>query len=615
MCSIVGYIGCADSRDFILEGLSRLEYRGYDSAGMAWLNNEPWNISHCKTIGSVQDLTEHSKHTYTPSTIGIGHTRWATHGKATTTNAHPHFDCNNGIAVVHNGAIENFDTLKHSLLKQGHVFSSDTDTEIIAHLLEIEINNQKTILEALTAVVNTLTGAYTCIILTKHLPDTIIAIRHRSPLCIGVGNNAHYIASDPFAFIGNTNQAFFLPDASFALITTSAISLYDFSGSPLQFTVESISMEREDLDKKGHSTFMVKEIFEQRSAIHTTIKHLESTVQEGLSVSFLSIKKIRIIACGTSWHAALIAKYFFETITHIETIVHLASEFRHYPADILKKQANESMYIVISQSGETADTLEALRIIKIVATNALTYAVTNVATSTIAREAQFTLCTKAGREIAVASTKAFTSQIALLYWFAHHVAHRNKLITAQQCEAANTALFNGALMLENSIEQYKNDIDQIYAPWLSSKKQILFLGRDISYPLALEAALKCNEITYIFSLAYPTGELKHGPLALLDGDTPVFLISHQDPAVYQKILINAQEVKARSEELIVCAYEGQDELIALAHIAFVVPKAADFLLGPLVLTGIIQYLVCSMGHALQRPIDKPRNLAKSVTVE
>lgn len=615
MCSIVGYIGCADSRDFILEGLSRLEYRGYDSAGMAWLNNTLGSISHCKTVGSVRDLSDHSTQTYSSSQLGIGHTRWATHGKATTLNAHPHFDCSNSIAIVHNGTIENFDALKHRLVKDGHILASDTDTEIVAHLLESELPKHASLHEAVAAVASQLIGAFTCVILSKQHPDTLIAVRNRSPLCIGVGHDAYYIASDPFAFIGNTDQAVFLSDATFALITKSSLSLYDFAGNPRSYTVEPIHMEREDLDKKGHDTFMVKEIFEQRSAIHNTIAHVTTYAATLSSINFECVKKIRIIACGTSWHAALIAKHFFEHYAHIETTVHLASEFRHYSATILAQQAAESLYIFVSQSGETADTLEALRGVKIITPDALTVAITNVTTSTIAREALHTLCTKAGREIAVASTKAFTSQISLLYWFAHFIAQSTHRITTDQYEEAQNALFHAAQILENSIYQYKKSIDTFHAPWLSSKKQIIFLGRDVSYPLALEAALKCNEITYIFSLAYPTGELKHGPLALLDEHTPILLISHQDPAIYQKILVNAQEIKARSEELIVCAFEGQDELIALASVAFVVPKATCTLLGPLALTGILQYLLCAMGIALERPIDKPRNLAKSVTVE
>lgn len=602
------------SRPFVMEGLSRLEYRGYDSAGFACLSPQDNQMLYARAIGRLENLTEQFHQHPIDGFLGIGHTRWSTHGAPSTENAHPQFDCQKTISIVHNGIIENHHELREQLQDAGHVFHSQTDTETIAHLFESLLISHNTFKSAVIDLVNHLEGAYAFLALVQQRSDTMVVVRRRSPLCIGIGDAEMFVASDVLAFADKTNKVIFLPDESFALVKKDIIELYDFSGKPLVPQVQEVQVNWHNSQKQGYEHYMLKEIYEQKNAIYSTVKFLQAlddTIFDHLGLTLEELKnveRIHLLGCGTSWHAGLIAKFFFEQICLIPTTVHLASEFRY---NHFFSEPN-SLYILISQSGETADTLEALRLIN--SMNAKTIAVTNVASSTMVREAEGFLLTQAGHEIAVASTKAFSTQVAALYWFAHFMAYAKHIINHQQLIAAQDDLLIAAELLENSIENYKTVIAQELAPRYASSKKAIFLGRHVSYPIAQEAALKLKEISYIFAQTYPAGELKHGPLALIDNETPVFLFSHIDPLIYQKLVANAQEVKARGGHIILFAFEGQRELIALADTVFLFPKIKP-LLGPLAMTGVIQFFVYHIAKELGRPIDKPRNLAKSVTVE
>jgi glucosamine--fructose-6-phosphate aminotransferase (isomerizing) len=614
MCSVIGYVGHNSSKKFVLEGLGRLEYRGYDSAGFACVDTAQSQVLFAKAIGNLDNLEKQFVARPIDGSLGIGHTRWSTHGKPTLENAHPQFDCFQTIALVHNGIIENHHELRIQLEQTGHTFCSQTDTETIAHLLETVMVAHQTCKAALVDVVKYLQGAYAFLAICQEYPEVLIAVRKRSPLCIGIGDGQMFAASDVLAFADKTKKVLFLPDESFALIRKDRIELYDFSGKPLPLAVQMVDVVSSDMQKQGYEHYMLKEIYEQKDAIYSTVTFLESMgslVWDHLSLDKQHIDQLNsidLIACGTSWHASRIAQFFFEEIAGIPTRVHLASEFRymHFFAN------PKSIYLFVSQSGETADTLEALSLVNNAGLS--TVALTNVASSTMVREAQGFLLTQAGREISVASTKAFTTQIIALYWFAHRIAVERGIINENGLEAAYNDILVAAEVLENTIQNYKNEIIQKLAPLYSSYKKAIFLGRHISYPLALEAALKLKEISYIFAQAYPAGELKHGPLALIDAETPVFLFSHQNPIMYQKLVANAQEIKARNGHLVVFAFDGQQELINLANYAFVIPCIKP-LLGPIAMTGLMQFFIYQIAKELGRPIDKPRNLAKSVTVE
>ena len=614
MCSVVGYVGKAYSRAYVVEGLSRLEYRGYDSAGFACLNPQDNHLTYVKSQGGINQLLKQFEKFPIDGFLGIGHTRWSTHGVASDVNAHPHFDCHKALSIVHNGIIENYHELKQQLQATGHIFHSQTDTETIAHLFEALLETHKTFKGALIDLVNHLQGAYAFICLMQEQPDCILVVRKRSPLCIGIGDDEMFIASDLLAFAGRTKKILFLPDESFALVKRDRIELYDFSGKPLPLTIQEVDYTWTNDGKQGYEHFMLKEIYEQKKVIYDTVhffRSISSRIWEhiGLSSEFITgLQSINFIGCGTSWHAARIAQFFFEKIVMIPARTALASEFRYMP---VFAEPN-SLYIAVSQSGETADTLEAVRLINSI--NIPTIALTNVASSTMVREAHGFLLTQAKQEIAVASTKSFAAQLAALFWLSHRIALHKGLITQHKMEVAEEDLLVVAEVLENSIENYKLEIITKLAPYYAQFKHFIFLGRHISYPFALEAALKLKEISYIFVDCYPAGELKHGALALIDSDTPVIIFSALDALIYQKLLANAQEVKARSGHLIVFAFEGQQELINLADYAFIFPHVNP-LLAPLAMTGLMQFFMYKIAKVLNRPIDKPRNLAKSVTVE
>ncbi len=638
MCGIVAYVGEKPCRQHIFDGLVRLEYRGYDSAGFVCIDARHKHFSYHKEAGGLDIVKKLEQCVSFDGNIGLGHTRWATHGVVDQRNAHPHFNCRKTVAVVHNGIIEGFAALRENLIKDGHDFYSSTDTEVAAHLFSSLLTEHKSVKPAVLALTKKLHGAYALVFLLEDYPDQLVVLRRKSPIVLGVGNNEMFVASDFLAFSDKTKQVIFLPDDSCAIVKKDSVELFDFAGNPLMYAAEVVSATYATIDKQGYEHFMLKEIYEQKRAIMRTINFynmigcsndslIEKTLDpiqtlqspleyneciwRQLGVTKTQVKELKslcLVAAGTSWHAARIGQFFFEIIAKIPTNVYLASEFRYMPFFVDAKK----MFIMLSQSGETADTLEALRLVN--SFDIPTIALTNVASSSMVREASGFLPMQAGPEISVAATKTFSSQVSSLYWLAHRVAYERGEITAEQLHNAEEDLYVAAEVLETTIEIHKIRIIQEFAPKYSKFDRFIFLGRHVSYPFALEAALKLKEITYIFAQCYPAGELKHGPIALIDEHTPVVIFSVLDELIYNKLISNAHEVKARRGNLVVFAFEGQQELIDLADVAFVIPRVAP-LLAPLAMAGIMQFIVCQIAKELNRPADRPRNLAKSVTVE
>lgn len=638
MCGIVGYAGEGSCKQVVIEGLARLEYRGYDSAGIVCLDPKHNHFIFQKEASGVSLVKKLNESAKFDGHIGMGHTRWATHGVVDQKNAHPHFNCDNTVAVVHNGVIENYESLRRSLIDKDHHFYSATDTEVVAHLASDLYDEANSISAMCQSLTKKLQGAYALVLMLEKQPDFLIALRHRSPLVLAKTNSGCFVASDLAAFSDKASHACFMPDDSFAIVSKSSIQLFNFSGEPLEPYFEPIDQKFVAIDKDGFEHYMLKEIYEQKRAITRTIyfckligsngsAHTESMADSGrhsdvqdeysdqiwrqLGISkdqVKNLKSIHMIAAGTSWHAARIAQFFFEIVAKIPCQVSLASEFRYMP--FFPK--DDAAYIFISQSGETADTLEALRLVN--AFELPTIAITNVASSTMVREAGGFLPMQAGPEISVASTKAFSTQLATLYWLTHRIALARNTINWNEMHEAEEDLFVAAEILETMIENYKIKVINELAPKYATYERFIFLGRHINYPFALEAALKLKEISYIFSQCYPAGELKHGPIALIDEKTPVILFSVLDDLLYWKILANAQEVKARNGHLVIFAFEGQQELINLGDTVFIIPKVNP-LLAPMAMTGLMQFFIYQITRALGRPIDRPRNLAKSVTVE
>ncbi len=638
MCGIVGYVGSRSCKKVILDGLARLEYRGYDSAGIVALDNRSNRLVFQKEaygVGSIKRLAETVKF---DGFVGMGHTRWATHGVVDQKNAHPHFNCDGTVAVIHNGIVENYERLREELLAEEHELHSSTDTEIVAHLFSTLLKKNGSIVGAVVELAKKIQGAYALVFMVEAYPDQLILVRHRSPLVVGIGNNEMFVSSDYAAFSDLTSTVSFLPDNVFAILRKDSFEVFDFQGVAVKPLIETVDHKYNEIDKQGFEHYMLKEIYEQKRAITRTIRFCKiigsssnKAADEGNSFAGMRdasseyhdgiwrqlgltkdavkrLKSVNLVAAGTSWHAARIAQFFFEIVAKIPTQVYLASEFRYMP--FFPKE--DSVYIMISQSGETADTLEALRLVN--SYELPTVVLTNVASSTMVREAGGFLPMQAGPEISVASTKAFSTQMATLFWLAHRVALERNVITINEANAAEEDLFVAAEILEASIENYKVAITTGLAEKYARFDRFIFLGRHINYPFAMEAALKLKEISYIFSQCYPAGELKHGPIALIDEKTPVVLFSSLDELLYWKVFSNAQEVKARRGHLVIFAFEGQAELMKLADTLFVIPRVNP-LLAPLAMTGLMQFFVYHITRALGRPIDKPRNLAKSVTVE
>ncbi len=623
MCGIVGYVGKKSVVPIIIEGLRRLEYRGYDSAGIAVAGNGD-GLQLRRAEGKLRNLEEVIRQKPIDGTYGIGHTRWATHGRPTEENAHPHRDCTGKIVVVHNGIVENYLSLKKKLIEEGHKFTTETDTEIIAHLVEkysASSHGKRPALEdAVRKTVKDLTGVFALAVISTDDPNKIVAARNGPPAVIGLGNDEYFVASDVPAILHHTRDIFFLADGDMAVVTPDGVHLSDFDGRPVRRQIQHVTWDPILAEKGGFKHFMLKEIYEQPRAVRDTALgrvsqdtgHIFLDQMEITEAEFRAAGKINIIACGTSWHAGQAGKFMIETLARVPVEVDYASEWR-YRNPIVDP---DTITLVISQSGETADTIAAQREAK--SRGSKTLAVCNVVGSMITREAAGTIYTHAGPEIGVASTKAFTGQLTALYVFAMYLAQVRGVMTAEQARAAMLELTRIPAKLETVLGQ-DPACDEL-ARRYQKVHDFLFLGRGIHYPIALEGALKLKEISYIHAEGYPAGEMKHGPNALIDENLPVVVIATRDvnnPGSvlrYEKTMSNLKEVKARSGVVIALATEGDEEIKEAADHVLYVPAAPEELL-PILEIVPLQLLAYHIAVRRGCDVDQPRNLAKSVTVE
>jgi len=617
MCGIVGYIGQQQAVPIILDGLKRLEYRGYDSAGIAVLDG-----GNCLNVrrasGKLRNLEDALHLSPLQGLYGIGHTRWATHGRPTEENAHPHRDCHGDIVVVHNGIVENYLALKQQLMEEGHRFVTETDTEVIAHLVEKHFDGN--LENAVRDAVRELTGVFALSVISRKDPDKIVAARSGPPVVVGLGDHEYFVASDVPAILGYTRDMFFLADGDMAILTRDGVHLTDFNGRPVKRQVSHILWDPIMAEKGGYKHFMLKEIYEQPRAVRDTT--LGRVGQESgrifldeMDISakeFKEFRQVRIVACGTSWHAALAGKFMIERLARVPVEVDYGSEFRYRDPLVGK----DTLTVVISQSGETADTLAAQREAK--SKGSKTLAICNVVGSMITREASGTLITHAGPEIGVASTKAFTCQLTALFLLAMYLGQRREALD----EATSIHLVERLIHLPGQMEEILRR-DHIYddlAKALFRSTDFLYLGRGIHFPIALEGALKLKEISYIHAEGYPAGEMKHGPNALIDENLPTVVLATRDlsdPAsklLYEKTLSNIQEVKAREGKVIAVVCEGDEEVGKVAD--HVIPIASTHeLLLPILEVVPLQMLAYHIAVRRGCDVDQPRNLAKSVTVE
>ncbi len=598
MCGIIGYIGRGNAAAVGLAALKKLEYRGYDSAGIAVLNTRGIEIR--KDKGKIDAINRKLNMNSMQGNIAILHTRWATHGPPTKRNAHPHLDCRGEIAIVHNGIIENYSSIKELLEKEGHTFSSETDSEVLAHLIEkfYRGNLEEAVLKALQEV----EGTYGMAVMHKN-ENKIVAARNGSPLIIGIGNNEMLIASDATAILEHTKKAVYLNDKEVAVVKQGGFSVKNLSNESIDKEVKEITWSLEQIEKKGFKHFMLKEIFEQPESMKNTIRgRIKDRIKITVDIDMEKIKRIVITSCGTSWHSALIGKHIIERTAGIPVEVDYASEFRYRDPII----GEGDLLIAISQSGETADTLAAIKEAK--KRGARTLGIINVVGSTIAREVDTGIYLHAGPEIGVASTKAFTSQILALTLFA--------LYTRQEMGMQiNKNILNELKNIPEKAKMILDKKDEIktIAKEFFKSSNFLYLGRGINFPVALEGALKLKEISYIHAEGYPAAEMKHGPIALIDENMPVVFIATKNGA-YEKIISNMQEVKARGGKIIVVATEGDERACSIADYVIHVPETME-LLSPVVNVIPLQLLAYYIADMKGLDVDKPRNLAKSVTVE
>jgi glucosamine--fructose-6-phosphate aminotransferase (isomerizing) len=608
MCGIVGYIGTKSAVPVLIEGLKRLEYRGYDSAGLSVLEGE--NLFIEKTKGKVRDLEEMIRKERHTGTTGIAHTRWATHGAPNRVNAHPHTDCSGDIVIVHNGIIENHWALKKYLEDRGHIFKSDTDTEVLAHLMEENFNGS--MLETLSMALAEVEGTYGLAVISKKEPDRIFAAKKGSPLLIGKGNNELFIASDVAAVLRYTNEIVYLEDGEIAELTKNELNVISTDMKKVPKKVQQISWSLEMIEKDGFEHFMLKEIFEQKISLRNTLRgrlnYEEGTARlDGLLGHFEQLKqasRIIITACGTSWHSALIGEYLIEELAGIPVEVEYASEFRYRGAIINRGD----IVFVLSQSGETADTLGALKETKRKGGTVL--GICNVVGSTIARESDAGVYIHAGPEIGVASTKAFTSQVLVLTMIALMIG-RMKNLTLESGRKIVKALDEVPLLVEKILN--KNSEIEKLAKILAKHNNALYLGRGYNFPVALEGALKLKEISYLHAEGYPAAEMKHGPIALIDKNMPVIVIATKD-AIYEKIMNNIAEIRARQGTVVSVVTSGDEKIKELSDIVFEVPETLT-LLSPVINVIPLQLLAYHVAVIRGCNVDQPRNLAKSVTVE
>src|SRR6266704_833116 len=624
MCGIVGYVGNKRVVPVIIDGLKRLEYRGYDSAGIAVCGNGE-GLQIRRAEGKLRNLEEIIRLKPLDGTYGIGHTRWATHGRPTKENAHPHRDCTGKIVVVHNGIIENYVSLKKKLAEDGQRFTTETDTEIVAHMIEKYYyqtgNGHRPSLEdAVRKTVVQLTGVFALAVICVDEANKIVAARNGPPAVIGLGKDEYFVASDVPAILYHTRDLFFLADGDLAVITPDGVRLTDFSGQPIVRQVQHVTWDPIMAEKGGFKHFMLKEIYEQpRSVRDTTLGRISQETghvfldeMEITEAEFKAAKKINIAACGTSWHAAQAGKFMLERLARVPVEVDYASEYRYRDPIVEEK----SITLLISQSGETADTIAAQRESKAKGTKTL--AICNVVGSMITREAAGTIYTHAGPEIGVASTKAFTAQLTALYLFALYLAQLRGTMSAEEAKAAVQELTRIPGKLEHLLT-HEEDCEDLAKEYVRSQ-DFLFLGRGIHYPIALEGALKLKEISYIHAEGYPAGEMKHGPNALIDENLPVVIIATRDPkdalsmVRYEKTMSNIKEVSARAGKVIAIATEGDDDIREAADHVIYVPYAPE-LLVPLLEIVPLQLLAYHIAVRRGCDVDQPRNLAKSVTVE
>ncbi|MEW7289802.1 glutamine--fructose-6-phosphate transaminase (isomerizing) [Aquimarina sp. 2304DJ70-9] len=615
MCGIVGYIGYREAYPIVLKGLKRLEYRGYDSAGIALYDGKDIKLS--KTKGKVADLEERlTKEISTEGTIGIGHTRWATHGVPNDVNSHPHYSNSGNLVIIHNGIIENYESLRKELLKRGYNFTSETDTEVLVNLIEdVKTKENVKLGKAVQIALNQTVGAYAIAVFDKQKPDEIVVARLGSPLAIGVGEDEFFIASDASPFIEYTNNAIYLEDGEMAIIRRNKeVKVRKIKDdSSVDPYLQELQINLEQIEKGGYDHFMLKEIYEQPNAISDTYRG-RMRVAEGIIkmagiddnlAKLLNAKRILIIACGTSWHAGLVAEYIFEELVRIPVEVEYASEFR-YRNPVIHQ---DDVVIAISQSGETADTMAAIKLAK--ERGAFVFGVCNVVGSSISRETHAGAYTHAGPEIGVASTKAFTTQITVLSLIALKLAERKGTITNSDFHYYLQELERVPEKVKQALES--NEHIKFIAETYKNAKNFLYLGRGYNFPVALEGALKLKEISYIHAEGYPAAEMKHGPIALIDEHMPVVVIATKK-GHYEKVVSNIQEIKSRKGKIIGIVTEGDVTVKGLADHVIEIPEIEEFL-TPLLTTIPLQLLSYHIAVMLDKNVDQPRNLAKSVTVE
>ena len=609
MCGIVGYIGDKQAAPFLLDGMSKLEYRGYDSAGIAVYEKGKIRVEKC--VGRLDSLRQKLAGNLPVGTVGIGHTRWATHGRPSDRNAHPHTDSSGDFVVVHNGIIENYMALKEALLEKGHVFLSETDSEVVAHLMEDNFNGNFE--ETVKKVLGMIEGSYSLVFMCAQEPDKLICTKKDNPLVIGLGNGENFIASDIPAIIAKTRRTYIMNDGEIATVTKDAVWVQDINGMPISKKVFEVNWNAEAAEKGGFEHFMLKEIYEQPKAMRDTMtgrvakdsSHIEFPELNWTSEEFADINKIFIVACGTAYHAGMVGKYYFEQLARIPVEVDIASEFR-YRSPIIDSNC---LTIIISQSGETSDTLAALKEARRLGSRTL--AVTNVVGSSIAREADQVVYTYAGPEIAVASTKAYTTQLLLMLMLSIYVGQIKGTLVAERAKE----LVTGIKIIPEQIHELLENVEQlkVFATKYGNSEDVFYLGRSLDYAVALEGALKMKEISYIHAEAYAAGELKHGTLALIVEGVPVIVLATQED-VYDKTISNLQEVKARDAVVIAIALEGDDRIPKYADHVIFIPRAEKYL-TPLLSVLPLQLLAYYAALTRGCDVDKPRNLAKSVTVE